>query len=131
VVEAFPEDTAPRYLVRDRDAIFDATFTRRVAGMGIEELTTAPQSPWQNAYAERVIGSIRHECLDHVIVFNEQHLRRLLTAYRDYYHTTRTHLSLAKDAPLRRQPQSAEQGTVVALPLVGGLHHRYQRRAAA
>ena len=98
--------------------------------MGIDEVISAPSSPWQNPYAERVIGSIRRECLDHVIVLGERHLRRILTAYIAYYHGARTHLSLAKDAPTPRRVQDVTEGDVIAFPEVGGLHHRYERRAA-
>src|SRR5580765_8331022 len=131
MTEAFPEDTAPRWLLRDRDAIYGDVFRRRVAGMGITEVVSAPSSPWQNPYAERLIGSIRRECLDHVIVLGERHLRRLLTGYLSYYHGARTHLALAKDAPTPRRVQPpTDGGCVVAFPEVGGLHHRYERRAA-
>ena len=99
-------------------------------GIGITEVLTAPQSPWQNPFAERLIGSIRRECLDHVVVLGERHLRRILTAYFAYYHRTRTHLSLEKDAPDVRPIERPEMGTVVQIPEVGGLHHRYVRRAA-
>jgi putative transposase len=98
--------------------------------MGLKEVVTAPRSPWQNAYVERVIGSIRRDCLDHVVVFNERHLRRVLLSYVDYYHRSRTHLSLAKDCPETRPTQSPAAGTIIAIPQVGGLHHRYQRLAA-
>jgi len=101
-----------------------------VDGLGISEVLTAARSPWQNPYAERVIGSIRRECLDHVIVLNEQHLRRVLPTYLGYYHHTRCHLALARDAPAGRAVQGPERGTVIAIPEVGGLHHRYERRAA-
>jgi putative transposase len=117
-------------LVRDRDASYGSVFSKRVAAMGITEVVTAPRSPWQNAYVERVIGSIRRECLDHVIIFNERHLRRVLSSYVDYYHLTRTHLSLAKDCPHSRCIQPPRSGRVIAIPQVGGLHHRYQRFAA-
>ena len=130
VIEAFPNDTAPRWLLRDRDAIYGDVFRRRVAGMGITEVITSSSSPWQNPYAERLIGSIRRECLDHVIVLGERHLRRLLTAYLTYYHGARTHLALEKDAPTTRRVQTPTEGPVVAFPEVGGLHHRYERRAA-
>jgi transposase InsO family protein len=130
IIEAFPNDTAPRWLLRDRDAIYGDVFRRRVAGMGITEVITSPASPWQNPYAERLIGSIRRECLDHVIVLGERHLRRLLTAYLTYYHAARTHLALEKDAPTTRRVQTPAEGSVVAFPEVGGLHHRYERRAA-
>jgi hypothetical protein len=130
IVEAFPEDSAPRYLLRDRDSIYGGEFRRRVRGMGIGEVVTAPRSPWQNPYAERVIGTIRRELLDHVIVLNEEHLRRRLQSYLRYYHGSRTHLALEKDAPEPRAVEPPERGRVVALPHVGGLHHRYVRRAA-
>jgi len=99
IVEAFPWDTAPRYLLRDRDGIFGDYFRRRVSGMGIDEVLIAARSPWQTPYMERLIGSIRRECLDHVIVLNEQHLRRIIASYLRYYHAARTYLSLDKDAP--------------------------------
>ena len=130
VVEAFPDHTAPQWLMRDRDTIYGDIFRRRVAGMGIGEVISSPSSPWQNPYAERLIGSIRRECLDHIIVFGERHLRRILTSYCVYYHGARTHLSLAKDAPTPRRIQEVAEGRVVEFPEVGGLHHRYDRRAA-
>ena len=128
--EAFPFDQFPRYLLRDRDAIFGNDFRDQVQDMGIEEVLSTPRSPWQRAYVERVIGSIRRECLDHVIVFRESSLRRTLALYFDYYHRSRTHLSLGKDSPEPRPIQPPESGPVVAVPQVGGLHHRYERRAA-
>ena len=128
--DAFPWDSAPRYLLRDRDRIFGDDFTKQVQDMGVKEVLSAPRSPWQRAYVERVIGLIRRECLDHVIVFNEASLRRTLRLYAEYYHRSRTHLSLGKDAPEPRPAQPPETGRVVAVPQVGGLHHRYQRRAA-
>ena len=121
---------APRFLLRDRDASYGQTFRDRVQAMAIEEVVNAPRSPWQNAYVERIIGSIRRECLDHVIVFDERHLRQVLSTYFEYYHRSRTHLSLAKDCPDPRPIQPPSAGTVVAFPQVGGLHHRYERRAA-
>ena len=130
IIDAFPDDSAPRWLLRDRDAIYGDVFRRRAAGMGITEVLAAPSSPWQNPYAERLIGSIRHECLDHVIVLGDRHLRRVLTAYLTYYHEARTHLSLEKDSPTPRRVQGTTEGRVVALAEVGGLHHRYERRAA-
>jgi putative transposase len=130
VVEAFPWDEAPRYLLRDRDRIYSAAFRQRVRHMGIKEVLTAPQSPWQNPYVERLIGSIRRECLDHVIVLHERHLQRLLTDYFAYYHSWRTHLSLAMDCPTPRPIQLPDRGQVVGLPDVGGLHHHYERVAA-
>jgi putative transposase len=127
---AFPFDQFPRYLLRDRDAIFGQEFRDEVQAMGIQEVLSAPRSPWQRAYVERVIGSIRRECLDHVIVFDESSLRRILTGYCDYYHRSRTHLSLKKDSPVPRPVHLRHIGPVVSVRQVGGLHHRYQRRAA-
>jgi len=129
IVEAFPFDSAPRYLLRDRDSIYGEQFRRRVKSFGIEEIRTAPRSPWQNPYVERLIGSIRRECLNHVIVLNEVHLRRLRKSYFVYYHEARTHLSLAKQCPRLRTVESPEKGQVIALPHVGGLHHQYRRAA--
>jgi putative transposase len=128
--EAFPWETAPRYLIRDRDGSYGAVFVSRLQGMGINEVLAAPRSPWQNAYVERVIGSIRRECLDHIIVLNERHLRRILSSYVDYYHRSRTHLSLEKDCPEPRPVHPPDAGKVIAFPQVGGLHHRYERLAA-
>ena len=130
IAEAFPWDSAPGYLLHDRDSIYGKRFQQRVGEMGIREVVTAPRSPWQNPYAERFIGSLRRECLDHIIVFNESSLRRILKAYFQYYEYSRTHLALAKDAPERRAIQLPDVGVVVELPQVGGLHHRYERRAA-
>jgi hypothetical protein len=130
VTEAFPRDTAPSYLLRDRDGSYGAYFCSRVAAMNITEVVTAPRSPWQNAYVERVIGSIRRECLDHFVIFNERHLRRILSSYVDYYQHTRTHLSLDKDCPDSRPIMPRKIGKVVAIPKVGGMHHRYERLAA-
>ena len=127
---AFPFDQLPRYLLRDRDAIFGQDFRDQVRTMGMGEVLSTPRSPWQRAYVERVIGSIRRECLDHVIVFDENSLRRMLASYLDYYHRSRTHLSLGKDSPVPRPIQPPGIGPVVAVPQVGGLHHRYARRAA-
>ncbi len=130
MTEAFPWDTAPRYLLRDRDASYGPAFRDRVRVMGIKELVTAPRSPWQNPYVERLIGSIRRECLDHIIIFNEHHLRGVLSSYFQYHHKTRTHLSLNKDCPQPRRIQPPSAGKIVACPEVGGRHHRYERRAA-
>ena len=131
VVEAFPYETAPKYLIRDRDKTYGEVFTHRIKNMGVEEVVTAPRSPWQNPYAERVIGSIRRDCLNHVIVLNERHLVRMLLSYQRYYNASRTHLSLDKDSPRGRPVQRPEQGAeIIAFPEVGGLHHRYERRAA-
>ena len=130
LVNAFPYDPAPKHLIRDRDKIYGAAFVRRVRSMGIDQVLTAPRSPWQNPHCERVIGTLRRECLDHVIVLGEQHLRRILRRYLKYYHCSRTHLALDKDAPEPRERESIDQGRVIAFPMVGGLHHRYTRVAA-
>jgi transposase InsO family protein len=130
IVDAFPNDSAPAYLLRDRDRVYGQQFRHRLKGMGIEEVLTAPQSPWQNPVGERLIGSIRRECLNHVLVLGEQHLRRILTRYLTYYHQARTHLALDKDAPDLRPIEFREAGKIVELPEVGGLHHRYLREAA-
>ena len=130
LAEAFPWEDAPRYLLHDRDSIYGDLFRARMRGMAIREVLTAPRSPWQNPYAERLVGSIRRECLDHLVVFNERSLRRTLQAYFDYYLRSRTHLTLGKDAPESRPIQPPELGPVIELPKVGGLHHPYERRAA-
>jgi putative transposase len=127
---AFPWDTAARYLLRDRDRIFGDDFAKQVRDMGIQEVLSAPRCPWQRAYVERVIGSIRRECLDHMIVFNEASLYQHVKMFISYYHQTRTHLSLAKDTPETRPVHPPDLGPVVAIAEVGGLHHRYERRAA-
>ena len=128
--EAFPFEQIPRYLLRDRDRIFGGEFREDVKAMGIKEVLSAPRSPWQSAYVERVIGTIRRECLDHVIVLNEASLYRHVKSFLAYYHESRTHLSLGEDTPEPRPVQPPELGAVVAIPQVGGLHHRYERRAA-
>ncbi len=130
ITEAFPWDSAPRYVIRDRDSVYGALVRARIKAMGIKEFVTAPRSPWQNPFVERMIGSIRRECLDHLIVVDERHLRRILASYFDYYHRSRTHLSLGKDSPVPRPVESAKAGKVIALPQVGGLHHHYERLAA-
>jgi len=130
VVDAFPWDEVPRYLLRDRDRIYSASFQQRVRNMGIKEVVIAPRSPWQNPYVERLIGSIRRECLDHVIVLHERHLRRLLTEYFQYYHHWRTHRALDMDCPVPRPVQRPEVGSIREVPDVGRLHHHYERRTA-
>jgi putative transposase len=130
VVEAFPWEESPRYLLRDRDRIYSMTFRQRVKHMGIKEVVMAPKSPWQNPYVERLIGSIRQECLNHVVVFHERHLRHILTNYFTYYHQWRTHLSLAMDCPVPRPVLTRDRGKVIAVPEVGGLHHHYAWVAA-
>jgi transposase InsO family protein len=130
IVEACAWKQTPSYLIRDRDGIYGDTFRRRVAYLGVEEILIAPRSPWQNAYVERFIGSLRRECLDHVLLLNEQHCRRILAGYARYYNRSRTHLALEKDAPEPRASHGFEFGEVAAFPEMGGLHHRYERRAA-
>lgn len=130
IVEAFPWDTAPGYLLRDRDGIYGHEFSSRAEHMGIKEVKTAPRSPWQNPYVERLIGTLRRDCVDHVIVVDEKHLRQILRDYLAYYHSCRTHLSLEKDSPEPRTVESPDQGKIVEFPMVGGLHHRYARLAA-
>ena len=133
IVEAFPWDTVPKYLIRDRDSIYGSYFRQRVRNMGIREVLTAPKSPWQNPYAERLIGSIRRECLNHVIVFNDMHLRRILSSYFQYYHQDRTHYGLNKDAPFERPIQSRplKESKIIKFSRVGGLYNRYQWKNAA
>ena len=128
--EAFPWDTAPRYLIRDRDGAYGKSFRSTIMAMGAKEVVTAPRRPWQNPYVERLIGSVKRECLNHVIILNERHLRRVLVSYLDYYHRSRTHLSLGKDTPEGRPVQPGGSGKIVSFPQVGGLHHRYERLAA-
>ena len=125
ITEAFPWDDAPRYLIRDRDRIYSTIVTRRLRAMGIRDKPTAPASPWQNGFAERLIGSIRRECVDHFIILGEAHLRRILRTYARYYNDIRTHWSLDKDAPVVRPVQRA--GSMKACPILGGLHHHYLR----
>lgn len=125
LTEAFPWDEAPRHLIRDRDRAFGPAYIRRVRAMEIRDHPTAPHSPWQNGHAERVIGSIRRECLDHLLVFGEKHLRQILKTYACYYNEVRTHLSLEKDAPNFRRCEKL--GRISAVPILGGLHHRYVR----
>ena len=116
-------------MIRDRDGAYGRCFGESLKNMGVEEVLTAPRSPWQNPYVERLIGSIRRECLDHVIVFNEAHLKRVLSRYFDYYHNSRTHSALDNNAPLPRVVEPSGRGRVAAIPQVGGLHHRYTRVA--
>jgi transposase InsO family protein len=130
IINAFPYDTAPEYLLRDRDSIYGALFVQRVEGMGIKQKLISPRSPWQSPYVERLVGSIRRECLDRVIVFNERQLRQILDSYFEYYHKVRPHRSLSHDSPFPRPVEAPECGKVIEMPLVGGLHHHYLRRAA-
>ena len=129
VIEAFPYDEAPRFLIRDRDSIYSEHFKARLKGMGIEEVPTAPYAPWQNPFVERLIGSIRRECLDHMIILSEGHLRRVISEYLRYYHDDRCHLSLERNAPNKRAVEPRGSGRVVSEPRLGGLHHRYRRVA--
>jgi transposase InsO family protein len=130
IVEAFAWDTAPKYLIRDRDGKFGDEFARRVESMDIKQVLIAARSPWQNPYVERVIGSISRDCLDHHIIFHERHLRRVLKEYIQYYNEYRTHLGLEKDCPQPRSIEQPDSGPVQSEPMVGGLHHRYYRQAA-
>ena len=129
-MEVFPWDTVQKYLLRDRDGKFGKEFIHRVESMGIKQVLISARSPWQNPYVERLIGSIRRECLDHTIIINEKRLRRVLKEYFKYYHESRTHLGLDKDCPKPRQIELPEFGTIESEPMVGGLHHRYFRQAA-
>jgi transposase InsO family protein len=125
ITEAFPWHESPRYLIRDRDKIYGVAVTRRLRAMGIRDKPIAPGSPWQNGFAERLIGTIRRECVDHIVALGEQHLRRFLKSYAEYYNTARTHRSLAKDTPVSRPVQRI--GRIVSDALVSGLHHQYVR----
>jgi putative transposase len=129
LTEAFPYDEAPKYLIRDRDGIYGNFFQQRVKKMGIREVLIAPKSPWQNPYCERVIGSIRRECLDHFIILSENHLCCILKDYMDYYNNCRTHLSLDRNSPSLRDIEPPSKGKVISIPKVGGLHHVYKRVA--
>ena len=125
ITQAFPWDEAPRYLIRDRDRVYGAAVTRRLRAMGIRDKPIAPGSPWQNGFAERLIGSIRRECTDYVVALGEAHLRRVLQSYARYYNESRTHRSLNKDAPIHRAIESF--GAIISQPVLGGLHHQYCR----
>jgi putative transposase len=130
VREAFPWDRAPRFLLRDRDRIDGPAFGATARSMGIEDVLTAPRSPWPNAFVERVIGSMRRECLDHVVIWNERSSRRMLQQYLGYSHHWRTHRALEKDAPRPRPAQAPGCGRIIDVPHLGGLHHHDERRAA-
>lgn len=129
IIEAFPYDETPRYLIRDRDSIYGEFFRCRVTNMGAEQVVIAYRPPWQSPYVERIIGSIRRECLSHFIVLNERHLLRILRAYFDYYHYARAPLSLDHNSPVAREAEPQDRGKVIVIPHVGGLHHRYRRAA--
>lgn len=130
ILQAFPFDSAPQYLIRDRDKIYGHKVPDTLQALGVEQVVIAPRSPWQNGFCERFIGSVRRECLDHIIVLNRKHLRRVLKEYFAYYHGSRTHLGLEKDTPDSRVVQTRDVGTVVSTPVLGGLHHGYFRKAA-
>jgi transposase InsO family protein len=125
ITEAFPWDSAPKYLIRDNDRAFGVAFKARIRAIGIRDRPTSFRSPWQNGYVERLIGSTRRECTDHLLVFNAEHFRRILAKYASYYNEARTHVSLGKDAPCRRPIERF--GDIVSYPILGGLHHRYAR----
>jgi putative transposase len=128
IVEAFADRESARYLIRDRDSIYGQDVHLQIASLGMEEVLTASQSPWQNPYVERLIGSIRRECLNHFVILSAKHLKRTLSSYFRYYHESRTHLGLGKQCPFPRQTSSV--GKIIAIPQLGGLHHRYERVAA-
>ncbi len=130
LIQAFPFESAPRYLIRDRDGIYGQQVPDTLKMLGTKQIVISRRSPWQNGYCERVIGSIRRECLDHVIVLGERHLRRVLKEYLAYYHRSRTHLGLEKETPVPRAIQAPDVGPVASEPVLGGLHHRYYREAA-
>ena len=130
LIQAFYDRKPPRYLIRDHDGVYGLLFGDQLRALEIEEVVIAPRSPWQSPYVERVIGTLRRECLDHVVVLGQAHLRRIIRQFLSYYHGTRTHLALDEDAPEFRSAQLPECGAVIEIPQVGGLHHRYERRAA-
>ncbi|MCH7839724.1 MAG: transposase [Planctomycetes bacterium] len=130
LVESFPWERPPKYLLRDRDAIYGNHFRKRVRSLGMKECPIAPRSPWQNPYVERVIGSIRRECLDHIVVLNKRHLTRILRSYFAYYHQWRPHRSLEMNSPDGRSVHPPEMGEIIEFPTVSGLHHTYIRKAA-
>jgi transposase InsO family protein len=130
IVEAFGVDGAFKFLIRDRDGVFGAAFDKRVNNLGVRQLRIAPRSPWQNGHAERLVGTFRRELTDHLIVLGERHLLRCVREYAKLYNADRPHMSLDGDAPAGREVEPPENGKVVALPRLGGLHHRYVRRAA-
>ena len=129
IIEAFPFDTHPRFILRDRDRIYGEYFRKRIEHMGIDEVLIAPRSPWQNPYVERAIGSIRRDCLDHFIILGETHLGKILREYIEYYNEVRPHLSLNRNSPLPREVETSEKGKVIAVPYLNGLHHKYARAA--
>jgi putative transposase len=130
IVGTFPNELTKKYLIRDNDSTYGAAFRARLKAIGIEDTPTAPRSPWQNPYAERMVGTFRRDCLDHLIILNEAHLTRLLTEFLEYYHTARCHKSLDCNSPDPREVEPPERGEVISVSVLGGLHHRYMRRAA-
>jgi putative transposase len=130
LLQAFPYDSAPQFIIRDRDCIYGDVVQRQLKDLGIQQVLTAPRSPWQTLYVERLIGSIRRECLDHIVAISEASLRATLRSYFSYYHDSRCHLALNKYSPEHREIQSPDQGRIVEIPKVGELHHRYERLAA-
>ena len=130
LIQAFPFDTAPRFIIRDRDSIYGAVVTATIKQIGSTQRVISRRSTWQNGYCERMVGTIKRDCLDHMIILNELHLRRVLRDYFKYYHEVRTHLALSKDAPIPREVEPPERGPVRSVPMVRGLHHRYFRKAA-
>jgi len=129
LIQAFPFETAPRFLIRDRDRIYGNEVVEAVTNLGMEELVIAPRSPWQNGYCERMVGTIKRECLNHMILLGEDHTRRILKRYFEYYHEARPHFGLDKDAPVHRKVEPPHLGPVKRRPMVGGLHSRYYRKA--
>ena len=130
LIEAFPYCHPPRYLLRDRDTVYGLEFQARACSLGLEQKLIAPRSPWQNPFVERLVGSIRRECLDHVLVLHARHLHGVLSDYFDYFHRHRPHRGLEQDCPEPRAVEPPNQGQIIALPLLGGMHHRYTRQAA-
>ena len=130
LIQAFPFDSAPKYLIRDRDGIYGFDVQRTIEFLGMKEKVISARSPWQNGYCERVVGTIKRECLNHMIIFNEAHARRVLKKYFEYYHDDRTHLGLEKETPSLRAVEPPDRGSVKRRPTVGGLHSRYFREAA-
>ena len=130
IIQAFPFETAPRFLIRDRDRIYGEVVQEAINILGIEPLVISARSPWQNGYCERMVGTIKRECLNHMILLGESHARRVLKRYFEYYHEARTHLGLDKDSPIPRKVEPPHLGPVKRRPMVGGLHSRYYRRAA-
>lgn len=130
LTQAFPFDPAPKYLIRDRDRIYGEEILRTIHNLEMEDKPTSPRSPWQNGYCERTVGTLKRECLNHVIIFNERHAFRIIRKFLEYYHDDRTHLGLGKETPSAREIEAPDRGPVTCRPILGGLHHRYFREAA-